>query len=175
MDTLVYWTRFDFGGWSVTLASTEKGLCYMGLAEDSLEHMKDWLKRFGIEGLQEDERKLEVYKSQIKEYLSGRAYDFPMLSLDLKGTPFQLQVWEALQRIPYGEITTYSEIAEQMGKVSSVRAVASAIGKNPVLIIVPCHRVIAKSGRLSGYRDGEEHKRSLLQLEKSSRISERKE
>lgn len=175
MDTLVYWTRFDFDRWSVTLAATEKGLCYVGLAGNSLEHMKNWSEQFDTEGLQEDETKLEVYRSQIKEYLSGNVNEFPAWSLDLKGTPFQLQVWEALQRIPYGEITTYSEIAEQMGKVSSVRAVATAIGKNPVLIIVPCHRVIAKSGRLSGYRDGKEHKRSLLQLEKSSWISDRTE
>ncbi|PIC86829.1 cysteine methyltransferase [Sporosarcina sp. P20a] len=175
MDILVYWTQFDFDEWTVTLAATEKGLCYVGLAEKGLEQMKDWTKRFDNKELKKDETKLEVYTSQFKEYLSGKATGFSELSLDLKGTHFQLQVWEALQRIPYGEIVTYSEIAEQIGKVSSVRAVASAIGKNPVLIAVPCHRVVAKSGGLSGYRDGMEHKRNLLQLEKSSLISDRTE
>ena len=175
MDILVYWTQFDFDEWTVTLAATEKGLCYVGLAEKSLEHMKDWTKRFDNKELKEDETKLEVYTSRFIEYFSGKATGFSELSLDLKGTPFQLQVWEALQRIPYGEIVTYSEIAEQIGKVSSVRAVASAIGKNPILIAVPCHRVISKSGGLSGYRDGMEHKRNLLQLEKSSLISDRTE
>ncbi|PIC76834.1 cysteine methyltransferase [Sporosarcina sp. P19] len=175
VDTLVYWTRFNFDGWSVILAATEKGLCYVGLAENSLEQLKDWAKRLDNEGLKEDEAKLEVYSNQLKGYFSGRTNDLLALPLDLKGTPFQLQVWEMLQQIPYDEVVTYSEIAEQIGKASAVRAVASAIGKNPVLIVVPCHRVIAKSGGLSGYRDGKKHKRNLLQLEKSRLISDRTE
>ena len=147
------------------MAATEKGLCYVGLAEDSLEQMKDWSNRFDTVEVIEDETKLEVYISKMKEYLTGTTTDFSLIPLDLKGTPFQQQVWEALQRIPYGETRTYSEIAEQIGKISSVRAVASAIGKNPVLIVVPCHRVIAKDGSLSGYRDGKDLKAKLIILE----------
>ena len=165
MDPLIYWTRFNFTKWAVTMAATEKGLCYVGLAEDSLEQMKDWSNRFDTVEVIEDETKLEVYISKMKEYLTGTTTDFSLIPLDLKGTPFQQQVWEALQRIPYGETRTYSEIAEQIGKVSSVRAVASAIGKNPVLIVVPCHRVIAKDGSLSGYRDGKDLKAKLIILE----------
>ncbi|PID20498.1 cysteine methyltransferase [Sporosarcina sp. P3] len=170
MDTLVYWTRFEYEEWTVTLAATEKGLCYVGLAENSVEQLKVWSKRFETEGLKEDEMKLEVYRGQVKEYLSGKAISFSAVPVDLKGTPFQLQVWEVLQQIPYGKVVTYSEIAERMGKASAVRAVASAIGKNPLLILVPCHRVVAKSGELSGYRDGKERKRNLLQLEKTRLI-----
>lgn len=173
MDTLIYWTQFDFNEWTVTVAATKKGLCYVGLAEDSLEQMIDWTKRFDTAELIEDETKLEVCISKMKEYLSGTTKDFSVIPLDLKGTPFQQQVWQGLQHIPYGETRTYSDIAESIGKASSVRAVASAIGKNPVLIVVPCHRVIAKDGSLSGYRDGKECKRNLLQLEKSSVVSDR--
>ncbi|PIC70353.1 cysteine methyltransferase [Sporosarcina sp. P16b] len=162
---MIYWTNFDFNEWIVTIAATKQGLCYAGLAEDSVERMKDWSYRFDTVDLIEDETKLGVYISKMKEYLSGTTKDFSVIPLDLKGTSFQLQVWEALQRIPYGETMTYSEIAEQIGKSSSVRAVASAIGKNPVMVVVPCHRVIAKDGSLSGYRDGRNQKAKLILLE----------
>ncbi|WP_369684251.1 methylated-DNA--[protein]-cysteine S-methyltransferase [Sporosarcina ureae] len=175
MNVLVYWTQFKLKEWLVTLAATEKGLCYVGMADDSVERLKDWLKRSDTEELMEDETKLTVYISKLKEYFSGTITNFPTVSLDLKGTLFQQQVWQALQQIPYGETRTYSNIAEHIGNVSSVRAVASAIGKNPVLIVVPCHRVIAKDGSLSGYRDGKDCKQSLLQLEKKSWVSDRTE
>ena len=86
--------------------------------------------------------------------------------MDLHGTPFQQSVWKALQEIPYGQTVSYSDIAERIEKPNAVRAVGTAIGANPVLIIVPCHRVIAKSGKLSGFRAGLEMKEQLLGLEK---------
>ena len=86
--------------------------------------------------------------------------------MDLHGTPFQMAVWEALRKIPFGVTVSYTDIAERIGKPSSVRAVGTAIGANPVLITVPCHRVIAKSGKLTGYRGGLDMKEQLLGLEK---------
>src|SRR5690606_30640320 len=87
------------------------------------------------------------------------------MPMDPRGTPFQLKVWEALGRIPYGETRSYTDISEQIGKPSAVRAVGTAIGANPLLIAVPCHRVVAKDGSLTGYRGGLEMKAKLLQFE----------
>ena len=88
------------------------------------------------------------------------------MPIDLHGTPFQQIVWKALQEIPYGQTVSYSDIAERIEKPNAVRAVGTAIGANPVLIIVPCHRVIAKSGKLGGFRAGLEMKEQLLELER---------
>ncbi len=90
------------------------------------------------------------------------AIDVP---LDLHGTPFQQQVWRELRRIPPGATTTYAAIAARIGRPEAVRAVASAIGANPVAVVVPCHRVLRSDGSLSGYRWGVERKRALLALE----------
>ena len=162
----MYWTRFAVREWTVTLAATEKGLCYVGLADESDERMKDWAHRLGYRELREQESGLEAYKDRIERYLTGADHHFAAIALDLKGTPFQQEVWQALCDIPYGETRTYTQMAEALGKPASVRAVASAIGKNPVLIAIPCHRIIAKNGDLSGYRDGKDRKKSLLELEK---------
>jgi AraC family transcriptional regulator of adaptative response/methylated-DNA-[protein]-cysteine methyltransferase len=91
------------------------------------------------------------------------AIDVP---LDLRGTPFQQQVWRELRRIPAGQTATYAQIAERIGRPEAVRAVASAIGANPVAVVVPCHRVVRSDGSLSGYRWGVERKRALLARER---------
>ena len=88
------------------------------------------------------------------------------MPLDLYGTKFQKSVWTELQKIPFGETSTYSDIAEKINKPSAFRAVGSAIGANPVMIVIPCHRVIGKSGKLTGFRGGLLMKQKLLALEK---------
>lgn len=103
----------------------------------------------------------------LSAYLQGRTTSFD-LPLDLThGTSFQRQVWRALQTIPYGQTTTYSALAQQIGRPTASRAVANAVGKNPLLIIVPCHRVLRKDHTLGGYRGGLPMKRRLLTLEKN--------
>lgn len=101
---------------------------------------------------------------ELDAYFKGalRRFETP---LDLRGTPFQRKVWRLLQEIPYGETRSYGDIAAAMEKRSSARAVGQANGKNPVSIIVPCHRVIGSSGRLVGYGGGLQRKRALLELE----------
>ncbi len=89
------------------------------------------------------------------------------LPLDLRGTPFQRAVWEALQEIPYGETRSYAEIARRVGQPNAVRAVGAANGANPVALIVPCHRVIASGGKLGGYGGGLALKGKLLAMERS--------
>lgn len=104
---------------------------------------------------------------QLEAYFAGKLTDFD-LELDLRGTEFQQRVWKALLTIPYGETRSYGEIAEQIGAPGSARAVGLANGRNPIAIVVPCHRVIGSSGSLTGYGGGLERKQTLLELEKGA-------
>lgn len=98
----------------------------------------------------------------LDSYFAGKAPD-KTPTLHLTGTPFQKSVWQVLLAIPYGQVQTYSQLADQLN--SSPRAAGNAVGKNPVLLIVPCHRVVGQGGRLTGYSGGLERKRQLLNLE----------
>ena len=107
---------------------------------------------------------LELTKAWLFQYFSGNIPDFlPPFRLD--GTDFQKQVWTALLQIPYGTTVSYGEVAEMIGRPKAVRAVGQAVGKNPCLIVVPCHRVMGKNGSLTGFSAGLELKRYLLGLE----------
>ncbi len=103
-------------------------------------------------------------EKELTEYFKGERSHFSV-PLEPKGTEFQKQVWSVLGRIPYGKTISYSEQAEGMGRKESVRAVAAANGRNPIAIIIPCHRVIASTGHLHGYAGGLNLKRKLLELE----------
>jgi methylated-DNA-[protein]-cysteine S-methyltransferase len=103
---------------------------------------------------------------QLHAYFAGELVGFD-IDMDLVGTTFERRVWEALQTIPYGETRSYGEIAEQIGATGAFRAVGRANGRNPIGIIVPCHRVIGANGSLTGYGGGLDRKRVLLDLEKS--------
>ena len=104
-------------------------------------------------------------KRQLDEYFAGRRREFD-LPLDLRGTEFQKRVWAELMRIPYGETRSYQDIAAALGNAGASRAVGTANNRNPALIIVPCHRVVGKDGRLVGYAGGLERKEYLLRLER---------
>lgn len=101
---------------------------------------------------------------QLQEYFNGERYDFD-LPLAPEGTPFQLDVWRALEKIPYGETVSYLDVAKKIGKPAAVRAVGAANGANPLPIVIPCHRVIGNSGKLTGYGGGLEKKQYLLSME----------
>jgi O-6-methylguanine DNA methyltransferase len=107
---------------------------------------------------------LHIYTKQLDEYFSGQRREFTF-SLDLRGTDFQLACWRALLAIPYGETRSYADIARAVGKPNAFRAVGMANNRNPVAIVVPCHRVIASDGTLCGYGGGLDVKRVLLELE----------
>ena len=107
---------------------------------------------------------LSLAARELDVYFSGRLKKFSV-PLDLTGTDFQLKAWNALAKIPYGRTFSYSDQAKLLGSESAVRAVGSANGKNPICIIIPCHRVIAKDGSLGGYSGGLEIKKFLLELE----------
>jgi methylated-DNA-[protein]-cysteine S-methyltransferase len=108
---------------------------------------------------------------QLDAYFAGTLTEFA-LNLNLVGTGFQRRVWAALRTIPYGQTRSYGQIAEQIGSLGAARAVGLASGRNPISIIVPCHRVIGSSGGLTGYAGGLDRKKALLSLEKSNRPAE---
>jgi methylated-DNA-[protein]-cysteine S-methyltransferase len=108
---------------------------------------------------------LEAARAALADYFAGRAPQLP--ALDLRGSPFQLLVWRALLAIPFGEQATYGELADRLGHPGAARAVGAANGRNPVAILVPCHRVVAAGGRLGGYGGGLDVKRWLLAHEAS--------
>jgi methylated-DNA-[protein]-cysteine S-methyltransferase len=111
-----------------------------------------------------EEKILDDVRNQLKEYFAGRRKTFE-IPFDLKGTPFQRKVWGMLCKIPFGETWSYSDVARRIKNPKAVRAVGSANGKNPVCILIPCHRVIAADGTIGGYSGGIHIKEHLLKLE----------
>ena len=111
---------------------------------------------------------LDAVAAQLEEYFAGRRRTFA-LPCRPRGTSFQQSVWEALSSIPYGETASYGEVARRIGRPEAARAVGAAVGRNPLSIIVPCHRVLGTSGRLTGYAGGLDRKQALLALEADSR------
>ena len=104
---------------------------------------------------------------QLQEYFAGKRKTFD-LPIDLIGTPFQISVWQCLLTVPYGEVRSYSQIAAAIGKPKACRAVGQAIHRNPLWIVVPCHRIVGSNQALTGYAGGLDMKQKLLELEKNS-------
>lgn len=145
------------------------GLCRLTLPgeSDALGHA--WAVRWMPRASREPDRgELRPVAEALAAYFEGRLRAFTV-PLDLRGTPFQRQVWEALCHIPFGEVRTYAEIAELLGRPRATRAVGAANGANPVALIVPCHRVIGSNGSLTGYAGGLALKRFLLEHERQHR------
>jgi methylated-DNA-[protein]-cysteine S-methyltransferase len=128
---------------------------------------KDNPRRVPLSNLVENDQHpvLVETQRQLEEYFAGKRKSFS-IALDMRGTRFQKDVWEALLAIPYGETRSYGQLAKQLGKPRATRAVGAANGRNPVSIIVPCHRVIGSSGKLTGFAGGLEAKAHLLSLER---------
>lgn len=161
--------KYDLG--RLYIAATDKGLCFVSSLNEPLSELEVWMtKAYPKAVLVEDMAKLQHYHQQILEYFNGTRITFTF-PLDVNGTLFQQKVWNVLNDIPYGETRYYGEIAAEIGQPNSFRAVGTAIGRNPVLIVVPCHRVIHKNGKLAGYRGKLEMKEKLLNLEKYKRAT----
>lgn len=171
-NNTIYWTLLEHGAWCMYIAATSKGLCYVGSQNKPFGQLADWAnRRLPDAVLVRDDEKLQPYAAQLIEYFQGSRQTFS-IPFDFQGTPFQLAVWDALCGIPYGQTQSYSDIAEYIRKPAAVRAVGAAIGANPVLITVPCHRVVGKNGSLTGYRGGLDMKTELLRLEREYAIVE---
>jgi methylated-DNA-[protein]-cysteine S-methyltransferase len=141
----------------LTLAGKDHRLMHLWMVDQTHEPSHD--------GWERNDKAFSDAVDQLDAYFAGERREFD-LELDLVGTNFQRRVWEALVTIPYGETRSYTYIAEQIGSPGAVRAVGLANGRNPIGIIVPCHRVIGANGSLTGYGGGLERKRILLELER---------
>ncbi len=139
------------------LAGDDEGLSLIGFPQGKMRHdpEPDWIF---------NEKPFAAARQQLEEYFTGERKNFD-LPLHLSGTDFQVQVLQELQRIPYGETTSYGDIARRIGRPKAMRAVGAANGRNPIPIIVPCHRVIGSSGDLTGFGGGLDTKEALLRLE----------
>jgi methylated-DNA-[protein]-cysteine S-methyltransferase len=156
-------TRYDSPLGAMVIAATDKGLA--GLWFDGQRHLPPELTGPSVWPSDPEHPVLKEVIRQLGDYFAGRrtAFDVP---LDLAyGTDFQQSVWQALLKIPQGGTASYGEVSQRIGKPAAVRAVGAAVGRNPVSIIVPCHRVMGAGGALTGYAGGLERKSALLKLE----------
>ena len=169
MSDVEYIHRYDSPLGGVTLASDGEALT--GLWFDGQKYFADGLSA------EHEERELPVFAlvdRWLDIYFSGREPDFTP-PLRLSGTPFRKAVWEVLLTVPWGRTVTYAQVAEAAAKRlgrprSSARAAGGAVGRNPVSLIVPCHRVVGSGGALTGYAGGTDRKRRLLELEQAKKI-----
>ena len=153
----MYYCYLDTPIGELLLAGDDDALCLVSFPEGSMRRdpEADWIY---------NEKPFVESRRQLTEYVAGERQEFD-LPLKLNGTEFQMSVLHALQEIPYGETTSYAEIAERIGRPKAVRAVGAANGRNPIPIIVPCHRVIGSHGELTGFGGGLDTKEALLRLE----------
>lgn len=154
---------------SLIVASTDKGVCYMAFEEDEARALNDLKSRFPNATFQ---RKLDLLQQNALFIFQNDWTQLNEIKLHLKGTDFQLKVWESLLKIPMGKLSTYGNIAEQIGNSKASRAVGTAIGSNPVAFLIPCHRVIQSSGTFGGYMWGPTRKTAIIGWESAQTHSE---
>ncbi len=143
----------------VIVASTEKGVCHLSFQEDKEIALQQLIDLFPLARLNSF---VDHFQQQALSIFSRDWNELKAIKLHLAGTEFQLKVWQSLLKVPHANLTTYRKIAESIGKPKAVRAVGTAIGKNPIAFIIPCHRVIQTSGCIGGYRWGEHRKSALI-------------
>jgi O-6-methylguanine DNA methyltransferase len=149
---------------AVLVARSTDGVCAILIGSVAAELESDLATRFTDSKLVRNDRKLSDDLGKILRFIETPS-DGLNLRLDIRGTPFQQRVWEALLRIPPGSIVTYGALANRIGKPGAVRAVANACAANAIALAIPCHRVVRSNGTLSGYRWGVERKRALIARE----------
>lgn len=158
-DTVISYFFYETGYGQAIIASTSKGVCYVGFGEKE-PVLEDLKKRYS--GAAFREQKAGLHKLAL-DFMENEKV--PELPLHIAGTDFQLSVWKALLQIPVGKLSSYKAIAVAVNHPKAVRAVGSAIGDNPVSCIIPCHRVIRSNGGLGGYFWGVELKRKMIEKE----------
>ena len=163
---MIYFTFYESPIQTLRLVSDGRSL--LGLYMRSEKHAQisaqDWIE-------DETAQPFAVTRQQLSDYFTGALTQFD-LPLSPQGTPFQKRVWAALKTIPYGATLSYGELAQQIGQPQAARAVGLANGRNPVSIIVPCHRVVGANGKLTGYGGGVERKQWLLNHERLIRMKQ---
>ncbi len=154
---------------NLLVASTPKGVCYLAFAEDEPKALEDLQAKFPSAQFQQ---KLDLLQQNALFIFQNDWSKLDEIKLHLKGTDFQLKVWEALLKIPMGKLSTYGAIAEQIGNPKASRAVGTAIGSNPVAFLIPCHRVIQSSGIFGGYMWGTTRKTAIIGWESAKTNTE---
>lgn len=152
---------------NLIVASTLKGVCYMAFDDDEENALNDLKAKFPNAVFQ---RKLDLLQQNALFIFQNDWNKLPEIKLHLKGTEFQLKVWETLLKIPMGKLSTYGSIAEKIGNTNASRAVGMAIGSNPVAFLIPCHRVIQSSGNIGGYMWGSTRKTAIIGWESAKTV-----
>jgi AraC family transcriptional regulator of adaptative response/methylated-DNA-[protein]-cysteine methyltransferase len=151
----------------VIIASTGKGICYLSFCASVHEGISSLQKTFPRAKI--IRRADRLHTQALSAFMNKRRYGVN-IRFHLKGTPFQLKVWHALLRIPFGTVTTYAKVARSIGSPKAFRAVGTAVGDNPVSLIIPCHRVIRSNGELGNYGWGSSMKQAILGWESAQRV-----
>ena len=144
---------------NLLIASTSKGICHLSFHEDETGAFKELLSIFPNAGFHKKLDSIQQHALFIFQYDWDK---LPTIKLHLKGTDFQLKVWEALLKIPMGQLSTYGQIAQHLGNPNASRAVGTAIGSNPIAYLIPCHRVIQSTGTIGGYKWGSPRKTAII-------------
>lgn len=161
----VFCTSFESRIGRIYVASTENGVCKISVPKESRKDFFEWLKsHFRSEMVIDNRARNRDVIDQLTRYFNGKLAKFNC-PIDLIGTPFQVRVWEELERIPYGTTISYKQLAKRVGSRQAFQAVGRANGANPLPIIIPCHRVLGSNGALVGYSCGVKTKEFLLRLE----------
>lgn len=163
-NTKIYFAIGQSSLGAILVARTAKGVCAIALHDDAGVLVHELQGRFPKAELIGGDAAFEKLVAQVVGFVEDPAQEWK-LPLDVRGTPFQQRVWQALRKIPLGTTATYSEIAQRIGSPQSVRAVAGACAANKIAVAIPCHRVVRSDGSLSGYRWGVERKRALQERE----------
>ena len=162
---MLYYNHFETPIGRLWFAATPEGLCRVKLVSSEEEFLTS-LKR-SIDGEpKREERRFRDLVERFKAYFRGEPTSFSDLPLDLRGTDFQRTVWHAVAEIPYGRLSTYREVAVRVGRPRAYRAAGNAVGRNPLHLVIPCHRVVRSDGSLGGFGSGIEVKKYLLRLER---------
>ena len=177
----IYLDTLDTPIGNIMIASTDKGLCYLtwNIGTETDESMKKLarvsimkiLRVNNVQFMDDGCKHINAAKTELNEYFSGELNTFTVqIDLQTAGTEFQRTVWSMMKDIPYGKTNSYSDIASSMGKKEAARAVGSACARNPLPVIIPCHRVLSSTGKIGGYSapGGLKTKEFLLELEKSN-------
>lgn len=160
-------SEIPFG--EIITASTEKGVCFMAFTENKENALRDLVNKFPNASF--FEKQDEFQKNALSIFTKDWS-ELGAIKLHLKGTDFQLKVWESLLTIPMGKLSTYGNLAREIGSPKASRAVGTAIGSNPVAFLIPCHRVIQSTGKIGGYMWGSDRKKMMIGWESSKVYSD---
>jgi len=150
------------------IAATQDGICRISIAENQNTLKQKLNKEFPSAHLCKANLRLKKWAQRLVDYLEGKE-KWPLLPYDVRSTAFQRKVWDCLRTIPSGKTYYYSEVAKAIGRPLAVRAVARACAANPTMLVVPCHRIVPKSGGIGGFSSGIKRKEKLLRLEKENK------